>query len=77
MSLCPFLFSSFGNLKHILFYLSQFCPVFSKDFDQQKVNNRLSAIASAIEMLKTHSQPIEPEEVFFLASRLEKWALGN
>ena len=46
-------------------------------FSQERVNTRVSLIDSAIEMLKTHGHPIEPEEVFFLASRLEKWALGG
>jgi hypothetical protein len=49
----------------------------SKDFDKQRVITRLSVINAAVEMLKTHPSPIEPEEVIFVASCLEKWALGG
>jgi hypothetical protein len=50
----------------------------SKDFDKQRViTYRLAVINSAVEMLKTHPSPIEPEEVIFVASCLEKWALGG
>jgi hypothetical protein len=49
----------------------------SKDFDRQTTITRLAVLNTTVEILKTHGQPIELEEVFFLASRLEAWALGS
>jgi hypothetical protein len=43
-------------------------------YDKQATITRLAVLNTATEILKTHDQPIELEEVFFLASRLEAWA---
>ena len=49
----------------------------SEAFSQERVNTRVALIGHVVELLKTHPNPVEFEEVLFLVSRLEKWALGK
>ncbi|MGE5445793.1 MAG: hypothetical protein ACM3SR_14565 [Ignavibacteriales bacterium] len=49
----------------------------TKPFDRQSTITRLAVLNTATEILKTHSKPIEFNDIVSLAAQLEQWALGG
>ena len=49
----------------------------SMSYNKQRVIRRLACLNIAVEVLKTHSDPIESEALFETAKQLEQWALGQ